>query len=513
MKTISNPCLLLVLALAGVLRLEARPPTISYRGFYSYPLPSQNAIPSSGLIVGPGWKFYGVTYGNDGAGGTGTIYQFAPTGPCTYAFNPFYRCNSAGSPGLDGMYPNAGLTLSSDSKILYGTTFQGGNGGGVFFGFNIAQGESNPNTGQGYEIKSMFDPKNLGSGPQGTLADDIPNFLFGTLTSGGPNGGGAVYRINKNDWSVTGLHYFGLNDPWGNNAQGRLAIGQVGFSSLLSFPGGPVKPRDLTNIDLSMITLYGITRKGGSNSWGTAYRVDGNGSNFMVLHHFNFSTSDGSIPRGGMVLSGNTLYGTTSGGGASYAGTVFRINTDGTGFQIIGNFDYSTTGSQPQGDLIISGDTLYGTTYAGGTNGGGTVFSINTSGSNFVVLHSFTTPKADGSGGYTNSDGGWSVSGLLLYDNILLGTTPYGGTNEVGVAYAIVLPSPPSLRITPSGSNLELSWPSWASNYTLLQNSSLSTTSWTTNHLAVSDNGTNRTVTLVPAAPNTFFRLLSTQGL
>jgi hypothetical protein len=79
MKTISNPCLLLVLALAGVLRLEAAPPTISYRGFYSYPLPSQNAIPSSGLIVGPGWKFYGLTYGNDGAGGTGTIYQFAPT--------------------------------------------------------------------------------------------------------------------------------------------------------------------------------------------------------------------------------------------------------------------------------------------------------------------------------------------------------------------------------------------------------------------------------------------------
>lgn len=163
--------------------------------------------------------------------------------------------------------------------------------------------------------------------------------------------------------------------------------------------------------------------------------------------------------------------------------------------------------------MIISGDTLYGTAYAGGTNGGGTVFSINTSGSNFVVLHSFTTPKADGNGGYTNSDGGWSVSGLLLYDNILLGTTPYGGTNGVGVAYAIVLPSPPSLTITPSGSNLQLSWPSWASNYTLLQNSSLTTTNWTTNHLAVSDNGTNRTVTLVPAAPNTFFRLLSTQGL
>jgi uncharacterized repeat protein (TIGR03803 family) len=263
--------------------------------------------------------------------------------------------------------------------------------------------------------------------------------------------------------------------------------------------------------------IYGVCSQCGSNGFGVVYRVDSIGSNYMVLHHFSLSPDDGTTPAGGVQLIGRDLYGTTAGGGSNYNGTVWKLNIDTGEFRVIGNFDGSTTGGEPQGDLTVSapGDTLYGVTYAGGTNGGGTVYSINTNGGNFAVLHSFTTPTADSNGGYTNIDGGWPVSGLQLETNryALFGTTPYGGTNGVGVAYMIRLPAPPRLRITNQGTNaVKITWPSWATNYVLLENSSLAGAKWTTNSLPVFDNGTNRSITITPLTTNDFFRLVSTNA-
>jgi uncharacterized repeat protein (TIGR03803 family) len=209
-----------------------------------------------------------------------------------------------------------------------------------------------------------------------------------------------------------------------------------------------------------------------------------------------------------MVLTGNTLYGTTSDGGENYGGTVFKINTDGSGFKLIWNFDSATDGGSPQGDLILSGGTLYGTTSGGGVNGGGTVFALGTNGDNFTVLHSFATPTADAGGNYTNSDGGWSVAGLLLSGNTLFGTTPYGGTNGVGTAYAIQLPGPPALSIASARGDYKISWPSTATNYLLEQSANLALSNWSTNSLTVANDGTNQSVTVTPTTTNTFFRLI-----
>ena len=100
-----------------------------------------------------------------------------------------------------------------------------------------------------------------------------------------------------------------------------------------------------------------------------------------------------------MILSGNTLYGTASAGGSSGNGTVFAVNTDGTGFTNLHSFT-ATSGSQaygtnsdganPYGGLILSGNTLYGTARYGGSSGNGTVFAVNTDGTGFTNLHSFT---------------------------------------------------------------------------------------------------------------------------
>jgi len=70
------------------------------------------------------------------------------------------------------------------------------------------------------------------------------------------------------------------------------------------------------------------------------------------------------------------LYGTTPYGGASGGGTVFAINTDGTGFRNLHSFTGGSDGANPFAGLILSGNTLYGTASSGGSSGSGTVFSI-----------------------------------------------------------------------------------------------------------------------------------------
>ena len=76
-------------------------------------------------------------------------------------------------------------------------------------------------------------------------------------------------------------------------------------------------------------------------------------------------------------MSGNTLYGTAEEGGSSDYGTVFRVNTDGTGFTTLHSFaGYSSDGAYPMAGLVLSGSTLYGTAESGGSSDYGTVFSL-----------------------------------------------------------------------------------------------------------------------------------------
>src|SRR5260221_8580910 len=114
-----------------------------------------------------------------------------------------------------------------------------------------------------------------------------------------------------------------------------------------------------------------------------------------TLHSFTpsgpYTNSDGANPYAGVIVSGNTLYGTTTGGGGSGNGAVFAANTNGTGFTILHSFTaldqtYSTNsdGAYPYADLILSGNTLYGTAYYGGNSGNGTVFAVNTDGTGFT---------------------------------------------------------------------------------------------------------------------------------
>src|ERR1039457_7442621 len=104
---------------------------------------------------------------------------------------------------------------------------------------------------------------------------------------------------------------------------------------------------------------------------------------FTTLHSFNYN--DGNYPVAGLILSGNTLYGTAEVGGSSGDGTVFAVNTGGTGFTNLYSFtatsgalSTNSDGTAPCAGLILSGNTLYGTAEGGGSSGNGTVFVVNT---------------------------------------------------------------------------------------------------------------------------------------
>src|SRR5882724_8071166 len=149
-----------------------------------------------------------------------------------------------------------------------------------------------------------------------------------------------------------------------------------------------------SSVTVSEDALFGTTQYGGNSRSGSLFKMNVDGTGFTNLHNFNPNT-DGNFPYRRLILSGNTLYGTTGQGGGSGNGTLFKINTDGTGFTNFHNFSAllsstNTDGARPYGPLVLSGDTLYGTAFAGGLSGHGTVFKLQTDGSGFVTMHSFT---------------------------------------------------------------------------------------------------------------------------
>jgi uncharacterized repeat protein (TIGR03803 family) len=160
-------------------------------------------------------------------------------------------------------------------------------------------------------------------------------------------------------------------------------------------------------------TLYGTASAGGAHVGGTVFKIQPDGTGFAVLRSFS-SASDGADPIGGLTLSGNTLYGTTSSGSKNGLGAVFTINTDGSGFAVLHSFAGSPyDGANSYATLALSGNTLYGTTYSGGASNLGIIFSVNTDGSGFTNLYSFK-------GGL---DCGNPYAGLVLSGGILYGTT------------------------------------------------------------------------------------------
>jgi uncharacterized repeat protein (TIGR03803 family) len=241
---------------------------------------------------------------------------------------------------------------------------------------------------------------------------------------------------------------------WGCGTLFALNTNGTGFAVLHLFTCGEDGAAPMGGLILSGNTLYGTANNGGTSSVGVVFKVITNGTGFTDLHIF--SGIDGSNPgNSGLTLSGNTLYGTTFLGGTTFSppapgyGTVFKLQTDGTGFTNFYSFSAAPNGTNSDGahpahGVILIGNSLYGTS-DDGASGSGTVFAINTNGTGLTTLHNFT-----------NTDGSGLQSGLLLSGNTLYGITIAGGSGY-GTLFSISMP--PTLTITAAGTNIILMWP------------------------------------------------------
>jgi uncharacterized repeat protein (TIGR03803 family) len=411
--------------------------------------------------------------------------------------------------GNDGAWLTAGLVLSGNT--LYGTTLGGGtNASGTVFAINV--------DGSGFTNLYDFAGTIYSRAPQGYAGLVLSsNSLYGTMTFG-TNGYGSVFAINTDGTGFTNLYNFNssyeqiyLNETAGLVLSGSTLYGTTymdgsegcgtvfaintdgtdftnlyNFSNIPKSTGGGGAP----GLVLSGNILYGVRVQGGSNYNGNVFAVNTDGTGFTNLYSFGVlkgdsslanqigTNSDGAYPNSVLTLSGNTLYGTATYGGTNGSGTMFAINTDGTGFTNLYTFSAAvpgppvgegenvtnSDGAFPLAGLILSGNTLYGTTEYGGSGGSGTVFAINTDGTGFTNLYSFTIGTS-----YfyntqifdwyntINNEGAFPYASLILSGNTLYGTTFSGGTNAEGAVFALSL-GPIPLNIQTINNAVVLNW-------------------------------------------------------
>jgi uncharacterized repeat protein (TIGR03803 family) len=141
---------------------------------------------------------------------------------------------------------------------------------------------------------------------------------------------------------------------------------------------------------------------------------------YEVLYAFKGGTTDGSNVPAGLLRVGGLLYGSTYGGGANGQGTVFSITPAGAE-TVLYSFKGGSDAAHPWATLINVDGTLYGTSSGGGTESVGTIFKISTAGIE-TVMYSF---KGGPNG--TEIDGANPMAGLVRVGGTLYGTAAGGG--------------------------------------------------------------------------------------
>jgi uncharacterized repeat protein (TIGR03803 family) len=356
--------------------------------------------PYAGVVSGTDGALYGTTLGG-GSNSAGTVFRVNTDGS-GYATLHAFLTN-----GVDGQSPGA-LTQASDGA-LYGMTQIGGtNGAGTVY--KLGQ------DGSGYRVLHVFRSVTAdGANPEAGLIEGRDGGLYGTTFFGGSNDMGTVFRLSKDGNSYGVLYHFGRPASDGANPDTALLQGADG-------------------------ALYGTTFFGGTNDAGTVFKVNTNGGGYGVLRTFTKSGGDGQNPDTALMQASNgALYGTTYSGGASNAGSIFTLGTNGGGYSILHSFKSFVGDAQsPLGALLEGRDgVLYGTTYSGGSAGAGAIFKLAQTGANYSVWRGFMSSGGDGE----NPRGGL----VLGSDGAFYGTTWDGGQAGVGTVFQIYPPETPEM--------------------------------------------------------------------
>lgn len=265
--------------------------------FCSQPNCADGYRPMAALVQGRDGNLYGTTLQGGAANqcenfGCGTIFKITLSGAFTtlYTFCPQGNCPDGGP---DGANPSAALVQGADGSF-YGTTMQGGSLAKCTFGcgtfFKVSPGGALTTLYTFQDDTDSFFP--------GQIMQAIDGNFYGTTTS-------TLYKITPGGGFTT-IHTFDFSD-------GYTPVG------LLQADDG---------------NFYGVAEQGGNNNCifgcGIVFKTNPTGT-ITTLHAFD--GSDGGVPTGGLLqgTDGN-LYGTTSQGGASNDGTVFKIASGLTPF-------------------------------------------------------------------------------------------------------------------------------------------------------------------------------------
>ncbi len=307
-----------------------------------------------------------------------------------------------------------------------------------------------------------------GSSPRGSLIFD-GTFLYGMTLTGGSHNLGVIFKI-KPDGSgysklidftgpngsnpfgsivLEGTYLWGMTKLGGANNRGlifKIKSDGTGYSQIINFTSLTTGILSEGTLISDGTFLYGMTTGsvtgdtsgGGGMSGGEIFKIKLDGTNYSCLHHFGNVITDGVSPCGALTYDGTFLYGMTPTGGINDTtfggvGTIFKIQTDGTGYTKLHDFSNSNLdGSYPNGSLISYEGILFGMTNTGGWSscGFGTLFEINTDGTGFEVLLNFSGLNA-GSGG----DGKNPAGSLISDGTSLFGMTSGGGTNNLGTIF------------------------------------------------------------------------------
>jgi len=302
---------------------------------FGYP---DGGAPEGGLVQGRDGYFYGTTE-YSGTYNWGTVFRVSLNGELTSLYS-FMGTN-------DGAYPHAGLVQGNDGN-LYGTTPS-----------DIVSIEGLPTivgAGGVFKISTNGVLLNLhsftggsdGGFPEAGLAQGRDGNLYGTTGGGGTGDNGTVFKISTNGVLTSLYSFSGGND------------GRFPYAAL---------------VQSSDANLYGTTFDGGTNGYGTVFKISTNGA-FTSLYSFT-GGNDGANPSAALAqVSDGDLYGTTYAGGTNNWGTVFKISTNGA-LTSLYSFRGGNDGGLPEAGLVqASDDNLYGTTYHGGQGEAGTVFRL-----------------------------------------------------------------------------------------------------------------------------------------
>ncbi len=350
--------------------------------------------PFNGFIQASDADFYGVAYrsgpnSNDQVGGT--AFKITATGDLTllHAFP---------ASATDGALPEAIMIQGTDGNF-YGTTTVGGANDEA----NLGDGTIFKITPSGtVTILHSFNASSTTDGayPQAGLVQGTDGNFYGTVSTGGKYGYGAVFKITPGGafsllYSFTGTGsdgaqpFAGLVQGSDGSFYGCTYEGGAGYGTIYKVTASgaftlvyaPTSAQgsacSATLVEGSDGDFYGASYAGGPNLLGTFFKVNSSGSSFTVLHTFGSGTDGGQPFAGPVLASDGNFYQTTTTGGASNEGVIDRITPSGTTKTVYTFLGGSTDGGQPYSTLTQANDgNFYSTTAEAGASSAGTVFQL-----------------------------------------------------------------------------------------------------------------------------------------